>query len=430
MQCPKCGLLADVPGAGDLAALDADGSYKISDSPAPTDPAALREMQRVFARDKHDAFGNEVDLRGAAGAAGAAAGSPAPSDPFEPPPERPRYDPETGELIVPLAVTPTPGPPPKLPVAMAVVADTGKPPARGRISIIAEPSPQGVAILLLLLKPLNLLVIIIYAIAIALTLALLVLVAGLFLTAAAMFSGTPGAGMRVLLPLLALGVTVLVGSHLPNVIDEIGCAERDELPRPLRDVSLYDDLWAPAWRMLLALLLTYGPWFAWRLLMESGATLLPAAALAGDWLLYTLAGFAFPAVLLTLCTSGSYLNLRPDRAFAPLWQAPLAYSCCTILWLAITFLPMGTRELVGRLPELLGWPLLLIALPLLGSYLVHAFGWLLGLLYRNHHDRFDWVWQQHLRGTEPPPHRAFQVLPPPRRPAQTPPPRAGGKDIR
>jgi hypothetical protein len=46
-------------------------------------------------------------------------------------------------------------------------------------------------------------------------------------------------------------------------------------------------------------------------------------------------------------------------------------------------LPPGT--------ELLIVPVITFA----AMYLVHVYAWQLGLLYRLHHEKFDWVWQKH-----------------------------------
>src|SRR5581483_6489879 len=96
-------------------------------------------------------------------------------------------------------------------------------------------------------------------------------------------------------------------AHYGTVIDEIGPVGRDELPRPLRQVSFSDDLWGPFCGMFIAIGICYGPTL---IMMWNVGTSppwnLPELALAA-------AGtFFWPAVVLTTMTSGSVENLRPD----------------------------------------------------------------------------------------------------------------------
>ena len=46
-------------------------------------------------------------------------------------------------------------------------------------------------------------------------------------------------------------------------------------------------------------------------------------------------------------------------------------------------MPIGVAILIA--------PLIIYA----SMYLIHVYAWQLGLLYRLHHDQFDWVWQKH-----------------------------------
>ena len=49
----------------------------------------------------------------------------------------------------------------------------------------------------------------------------------------------------------------------------------------------------------------------------------------------------------------------------------------------------------------------------LGIVLMHAFCWYLGLMYRGHHEAFDWAFQRHVPGTRvatPTPKRGFAVV--------------------
>src|SRR5690606_10205277 len=62
----------------------------------------------------------------------------------------------------------------------------------------------------------------------------------------------------VLLPAV-FGLGMLLLAHYSMVVEEIGIDERDELPRPLRNFHLYEDMLAPAMHLLFALGICYWP---------------------------------------------------------------------------------------------------------------------------------------------------------------------------
>src|SRR5205814_8592053 len=99
-----------------------------------------------------------------------------------------------------------------------------------------------------------------------------------------------------------------------------------ELPRPLRDLDLRDDLWLQFCPFLGATLLSYG-WIVLALGMRNGRQ---AIAFAGTVLV--VGTVLFPAILLTLATSGSLLNLRPDRIFGVIGKLGFGYVGCVIAW--------------------------------------------------------------------------------------------------
>jgi hypothetical protein len=135
---------------------------------------------------------------------------------------RPKYDPETGELIRPIEVRVDPDRdvhPSTIPVAKAALtyATTDLQKRIGPFRIAAE-----------LLMPMNLVVM-------------------FFVLCAHVFNGMvfiAAAGLFFLWPVLLM-LQGLILSHYGNVIDETGRNDRDDLPRPLRDLSFYDDIWAP-----------------------------------------------------------------------------------------------------------------------------------------------------------------------------------------
>src|SRR5207244_2652601 len=86
----------------------------------------------------------------------------------------------------------------------------------------------------------------------------------------------------------------------------------DELPTPLRHLSWHEDTWGPFWNFVMALVACYGP--ALLLLMSYGANSLPKpVVLSLGGVMAIIGTTLFPAALLTTTTSGTLLNLRPDR---------------------------------------------------------------------------------------------------------------------
>jgi hypothetical protein len=99
-QCPQCHLLNDVPTLHELKQIHEDGTYVMNENAAAGNPERLSEMIYVFAKDKTDEEGNEIDLRGpVAGEENSYKMADEPSAE-----QRPKYDPETGELIRPIEV--------------------------------------------------------------------------------------------------------------------------------------------------------------------------------------------------------------------------------------------------------------------------------------------------------------------------------------
>jgi hypothetical protein len=119
-----------------------------------------------------------------------------------------------------------------------------------------------------------------------------------------------------------------------------------------------------------------------------------------------------PAVLLTTNTSGSTLNLRPDRVLKVIRICGAHYIGVTLLWAVawpiyaigwVGFCFALLRAFIGVNSRsrgiLVDWMVVLPAL-LVGIYLMHYFCWYLGLLYRAHHAEFPWVFQRHIRDPE------------------------------
>jgi hypothetical protein len=386
VQCPVCGRLTDVPHLEDLDKLDADG-FKLGDEVAELAPVAKLDYAMVGDRR------NDLDHFLAAGAT--EAGEPR---------TRPRYDPETHERIKPLEVAEDR---PIVRQAIPVEPDDAGPPAarqggveyagprkEGRIVVGPDVVPWTMKRLpMALFSPTDAFV--------------------MFVVFCAQF----GLVLMLSLPMwlaLMVGVgtillTVLVLGHYGAVVEDVGYEARDGLPTPLRELRFYEDIWKPftdfAGSMLLcfALPAVVAVWVA------------PDAWEAAAMVAAPLPGLAvWPAVLLTMSTSGTLINLWPGRVLAVMAAGGGAYWVAVILGtlgLLSTAGGMGLFILggstgLGGLGTLLPGPLpinervlLSLALPLLcaGTYFMHWYTAHLGLLYRTGHSRFGWYGQAHVR---------------------------------
>jgi hypothetical protein len=442
MQCPKCSRLIDVPLLGDLPNLNDDGTYR-TDEPPPIPKARgnrVTEAAHHFGHQHDDPAGYDIDLRVTPQQIAAAGADP---DPVPPP----RYDPETGELIRPLEIKSPPLPPARraeIPLAQAAITYATGPDATAE---------SWTGSLVTLCQPVNVLVIaIVFIIQVASMEACLVVIASGFLIPA--------------IALLFVQVTIV--SHYGNVIDEIGPEGNDELPRFLRDLRGHEDIWSPLAAMMAGTVLCYAPAAACGLdavlghsnfLVVSDILLclvgllaicnalmsiagiekkhirwaeqmfIPLAAnLLGCVVVFVPAGFCMllhlppgvelavaailaiggtffiPAMLLTLATSGSWVNLRPDRVVAVIRQCGPRYASPLIAWVIGVAACLAGQFIVGggtfssltgigmpiTVPTILGYPLIL-----LGIAGMHFFCFELGMLYRRHHQTFPWLFQRH-----------------------------------
>ncbi len=380
VQCPDCGRLNDVPTLGDLANLAEDGTFKVDSSDPVKEAHRLAELSLVFSKGRTDAQGNEIDLRRTLEDV-AQDNEPIDLTPEEPGPQasKPRYDPITGELIRPIDVKEDGPDPSTIPMATATInyASGG---GEKRITPALLPVE--------LFRPLNLTV-------------MLFVVIGHYL---AVLLGTVALVMPFLIPALLIFQACFL-AHYGCVIEETGPDTKDELPRPLRDLRLYDDIWSPLVNVVGSVLLCYLPAALTALYLNTHAPGLASRA----WMVLLAAvigTFFYPAVLLTMSTSGTAANLRPDRLLTVIRDCGLAYWAAVLLWivasctylLALAALQLALLRLFGlplglpgRVPAFfIGAGSLLVAV-----YLMHWFCWHLGLLYRAHHDEFPWVLQRH-----------------------------------
>jgi hypothetical protein len=423
-QCPHCGRLNDVPTLSDLPHLADDGTYRVEVEPPKDDPLRLAELGIVYAKGPRDPDGDEIDLRFSAGEVAAPDPAEAAADdaddiiPLKDEPRRPlaapavrpapRNDPETGELIEQFDIKPdpqTPLDPTDIPMARATIAYATGAAARRVTSAHAAVE---------LLMPINVAV-----------MAFLFLAHVIF-----QFTGmisVTGLWIFGVIPLLIL---FLIIGHYGNVIDEIGPQDRDELPRPLRQCQLGDDLWQPFVNVTCALAVCFGGPVL--LAMRARAAgLPPVQTLALLGLLVLLGLVVLPAVMLTTNTSGTVVNLRPDRLIGVMRTAGVSYAVSVGLGVLATVTygfgifaaDMAFIRVLGGMNSPLPVWVHVVGYPTLaaGIYFAHLFCWHLGLIYREHHAQFPWAYQRHIPDPNAPHRRGLAAANPtgtPSRPAR------------
>jgi hypothetical protein len=392
VQCPVCRRLADVPTLDELAHLDEEGGYRVNTPASEAQPLDARAATRAFGRHRIDEFGNEIDLRptfediaraGTTEFAGTIDGKR---------PIPPKYDPDTGELIRPLPIR---GEAPKRVLPVEHVDHHEEPIDAIPIPVptlsyqAARRSTQTLAhAFIALFAPANLFVM------------LFVFLMHMLLQAI-WFIALNG---FIIVGIFPFALFIGLVGHYGNVVDDVGPGERDELPAPLRNVSIYDDLWKPFCNISAALMLAFSPliicWIS-GISGPTGALIRFACVLIGAVLT--------PALLLSANTSGTYLNLRPDRVIGVI----SVIGAPRYLWLIFSFaiaafiyifsldqIDESGARLVHLGPHNTNLTLAALAvstgLLAVGIYLMHVFFWQLGLLYREGHEHFPWVLQRHV----------------------------------
>lgn len=377
LQCPQCHWLNEIPTLGDLASILPDGTY-IMDRPDPVPSESFGEKLRAFSRSTHDELGEPIDLRPTMRdirRVGVGVTEPPPLE--HPLQMSPKYDPETGELIRPLNVTlreeDALG---AIPVAKAALS-YALPGLHHRVN--------PARVYLELFRPAN-------AIVMSFIFLFHLMIQAVMLV------------ISVIVPLFGLAfLVVAVIGHYGCVVEEVGREERDEMPRPLRDLNLGEDIWFPFCNVMAGMMLCYFPALFAMAQMPPGSPhrLFVAASLL------MLGTILIPAILLTLLTGGTFYNLRPDRVLGIIGIAGWSYIFLVIGWvIAIAIYVAGIIGL--NYVVLVGWITKSAVVPKFywvgtllllmgGIYLMHAFCWQLGLLYRAKHAQFSWVYQKHIR---------------------------------
>lgn len=382
IQCPRCTRLCDVPTLDDVAHMRDDGTIELDEVIPEPEPNRLQRLNRAYRRTKVDDSGVEIDLRL----------TPDALEEVGPPKlterEKPKYDPVTGELVRPLEVKIDPDAPAgPIPVAKAALTYS--------TDHVLHRLNAG-RIMLELFMPVNMFV-------------MFFAYFGHVLPAAAVYVAPPHpiAAMLVLV-LVVIPVTMLIMAHYANVIEDTGPDGRDELHRPLRNASLWEDLWAPFGRMFTALLICYGP----SVFMAVSDRVPDAMRWPAAWLLAVVGTILLPAVLLTTVTSGTFVNLRPDRVLGVIRACGSEYVFAALasfvvaglyIWNSVGFYLIPDSAFVKH-PWLVHLAHEAVTFTLLGVavYFGHFFCWYLGVIYRRHYGQFQWALQRHIPQPRPP----------------------------
>lgn len=385
IQCPACGRLNDVPTLTDLASIADDGTLMVT--PLPTRPEPKRVVQ-AFGPRRKDAASQAIDLRNTQddlekiNAPRASDQIPLTADDARP--AKPKYDPITGELIRPLKLARDPvldRDPKTIPVARSAHSLTY---AAGETAL----DFSAFRVLVDLFMPAN--------------------IAVMFFVFLGYFAYQLVVGMVGWLIFTTLGLmptfynaplALFLMAHYANTVEDTGPDAFDELPRPLRSMSPMDDVWHPFCAMLLALGVCFLPAVACLYALPpqyAALAVLPAGV----------GTFFFPAAFLTAVTGGTSLNLRPDRLAGVIRASAAKYTLCFAIWLVA--LPLFAYSLFGvylipyAVREDHPWiyqfnrPVLMYPVTFASIILMHWGSWLLGLIYRRHHNEFPWVLQHHV----------------------------------
>ncbi len=373
-QCDLCLRLVDVPGLGEVDSLENDGTVKMRES----EQIAPDLLEKVRIHSHHDDLRQTVDEYLSIDDL-----APADAPPTKMPP---RYDPITGELLEEIDIVPDARPPAhEIPLATATLnyASVATEHALERGDIRWWQAPWRILTGMSLMA-----MFFVFLSHVIVHLCLL----------------TPGVNVLLFLPALLIVLAII--AHYGNTMEEFGPHNHDEVPVMLRHVSFSDDIAGPLFGMLIAWVVAFAPMiFCW--MFGLGPILRDQ-----PWAWIVLIGwglFFFPAAAFTAITSGAIQNMLPHHVFAVIRVAPGRY---LLAWGAfmigigayvsalggMTFTSIAVFTSTAA-PGLWGTILMgviwLYASMLAAIYFMHLSAVWMGLIYRSHHAKFNWAWQQH-----------------------------------
>jgi hypothetical protein len=398
LQCPQCHLAVDVPALDDLEHLDEDGNLKFADDIQPVQKK-LADNRKLPGFLEHE--GNDrrmsveeflnigIDEKTLSEIKGEV--RPGVS-------KTPRYDPITGELLVPLDLVETEK------VIDAGVAQPIPDPSKTlgyarNPHAVKDPGFNLLSPFWLMFRAEN--VIVMFVLVIACLFAFVLQALPLL----QMFS------VVLLTPLMFM----LILGHLGNVLDETGPNEKDDMPTLLRGVSFSEDIWRPFVQVFLASMVAILPFMVASIFFHKHRTSDGVVLLLAALALFAYA--VWPAALLTSVCSGTLNNMLPNRMLGTI--PVMGFGRYVLITLVLTAglhaFVYGVQGFMGSFQWIAAWMISPAAavnvatrmwgLPLwgaglagtgllvLGIYLLHVGVWQLGLVYRKFHKQFPWVLQ-------------------------------------
>lgn len=377
LQCPNCRRLLDVPQLGEANAFEEDGTLRLGEAVQPR--SALKDKFRTFSH--HEDLRPTLDEFLIAGT----------GDAVLAPKNRavPKYDPVTGELILPVGIANDTPPPPPVP------ADPAAPVlgyARSTAAVAEErPTLHWWAVPWRLLSGMSLMAMFfVWATQVAVNVGLLI------------------PGFNIFFALIGLAIMLVIVAHYVNTIEDFGPNDRDSVPVLLRNVSIGEDVIQPLSRLGLSLLYAFFPllvilFFVPSSVLRNNPPLL-LAPLAWGLLL-------FPACIFTMVCGGVVNNLLPGRLMSAVVAAPVRFLMAggafyvALCGYAVAFsriepgsptalLPSASRD---QFMKMIADTAINAAIFAASIYLMHLAAAWLGMIYRSKHNEFRWVLQRHER---------------------------------
>ncbi|MGC4032963.1 MAG: hypothetical protein QM754_14745 [Tepidisphaeraceae bacterium] len=377
LQCPTCRRLVDVPRPGELDAFNDDGTVRMDDAP----------KQESGLLDKFAAFSGDVDMRPSYDEFVLAGTGPEDEAPRRRP--TPKYDPVTGELIVPIEILNDDLPPaPKIDPNAPVLGY-----ARSAVPGNSTVEPSTLTWWNLpwrLLTGMSLM-------------AMIVVFVVHFISSFMMM--LPGFFLLWVVPSLLMTLTII--AHYCNTMEDFGPNDRERVPVLLRSASFEEDVFRPLFLFGSAVAYSFGPLILVAMFSPKGFFEHNEWAFVG---LLAWAMLVFPLSVFTTVCGGTLHNLMPHRMASVVKAAPLKLMMASFtVWLAMAayltawqFIEVrGPSAFAATMPSTSDLLHMLVDLTLTygayaaAVYLMHVGAGWLGLIYRDHHADLDWLLQRH-----------------------------------